>query len=561
MRSIRAPPPQTENLPVPSSPDLDSLRGAIDDALARDDAARARKLLRAAAHALALEDGVRFRALVANLPDELWHGDLVLTTALGTSYRSAGSPPGGAALAYLRTAERLLASDPGLTPTEQVAVLTAHAAGLRSQGRLHDADRKLAEAGRLLDDDDHGPAFVQQSARHALGQGVVDLMLGRIGDARRHLEFAHGLAVHLTAPERVECLGVLALAAYAQGDLTATDRLIAEIAASEAPSRILRSGFAAGYHAARILVTTDRYDIEGLEGLAETMTAASVHTEWEPFAQVASAYAESVGGDHIAALDHLQLAQQRYLGWQPPGIGLHVGNLLRADILGILDRGDESYELLVGLDHHEGHALCPQRFMARLALWHGDLLGADAALAACEELGDAHSARTLIDVRLLRSAVQLERGDLAGSDVGFDRALHAMARTGVRSPFRLVPSALLDRLAERALGRAEPGSEVHRILTAVRARTQGISGGRESLSERERLVLAYVERRLTVAQLYISPNTVKTHLRRLYRKLGVATRDEAIRKARTLGLHLGSPGEITRESPVLRGTEPGDMVV
>ena len=71
----------------------------------------------------------------------------------------------------------------------------------------------------------------------------------------------------------------------------------------------------------------------------------------------------------------------------------------------------------------------------------------------------------------------------------------------------------------------------------------------ETLSARERLVLAQVQRGLTVAaiaaELYISPNTVKTHLRRLYRKLGVSTRDEAIRAARALGLDR----EITRDSP------------
>ena len=71
----------------------------------------------------------------------------------------------------------------------------------------------------------------------------------------------------------------------------------------------------------------------------------------------------------------------------------------------------------------------------------------------------------------------------------------------------------------------------------------------QTLSARERLVLAQVQRGLTVAaiaaELYISPNTVKTHLRRLYSKLGVSTRDEAIRAARALGLDQ----EITRDSP------------
>ena len=198
--------------------------------------------------------------------------------------------------------------------------------------------------------------------------------------------------------------------------------------------------------------------------------------------------------------------------------------------------------------------------MARLALQHGDLRGADMALGDCELLGGAHSPRTLIDVQLLRGAIELERGDTRLSDINIDRALHAMARTGVRSPFRHIPPTLLARLAKRALDRQQ-SDEVRRILGRVVEATEGHDSDSEPLSERERLVLVYVERRLTVAQiaaeLFISPNTVKTHMRRLYKKLGVATRDEAIRKARSLGLHIDPRVEITRDSPGAPGA-PGD---
>ena len=37
-------------------------------------------------------------------------------------------------------------------------------------------------------------------------------------------------------------------------------------------------------------------------------------------------------------------------------------------------------------------------------------------------------------------------------------------------------------------------------------------------------------------QLYISRNTVKTHVRHVYTKLGVASRDAAVEEARRLGI-------------------------
>jgi LuxR family transcriptional regulator, maltose regulon positive regulatory protein len=42
------------------------------------------------------------------------------------------------------------------------------------------------------------------------------------------------------------------------------------------------------------------------------------------------------------------------------------------------------------------------------------------------------------------------------------------------------------------------------------------------------------------AELYLSANTVKTHLRHLYRKLGAYSRQEAVHRARAIGLLTAS---------------------
>lgn len=58
-------------------------------------------------------------------------------------------------------------------------------------------------------------------------------------------------------------------------------------------------------------------------------------------------------------------------------------------------------------------------------------------------------------------------------------------------------------------------------------------------SSAERAVLQRLEGR-TVRQiaeeLYLSPNTVKTHIQSLYRRLGVTTRADAVARASALGL-------------------------
>jgi LuxR family maltose regulon positive regulatory protein len=62
----------------------------------------------------------------------------------------------------------------------------------------------------------------------------------------------------------------------------------------------------------------------------------------------------------------------------------------------------------------------------------------------------------------------------------------------------------------------------------------------EPLSEREITVLRYLSSRLTApdiaSALYISGNTVRSHVKAIYRKLGVNSRAEAVERGRELGL-------------------------
>ena len=77
-------------------------------------------------------------------------------------------------------------------------------------------------------------------------------------------------------------------------------------------------------------------------------------------------------------------------------------------------------------------------------------------------------------------------------------------------------------------------------VAAVGARPVPVAGGAELLSEREREVLLYLPSLLTVKEiagsLHISVNTVKVHIRSIYRKLGAVRRREAVVRARRRGL-------------------------
>ena len=93
----------------------------------------------------------------------------------------------------------------------------------------------------------------------------------------------------------------------------------------------------------------------------------------------------------------------------------------------------------------------------------------------------------------------------------------------------------------RSLYHDEPTPFLRRLVEDVPPVShRGSSDLVEQLTERELLVLQYLPSRLSNAdiasRLFVSVNTLKTHLKNIYRKLAVGERSEAIERAEELGL-------------------------
>jgi len=129
-------------------------------------------------------------------------------------------------------------------------------------------------------------------------------------------------------------------------------------------------------------------------------------------------------------------------------------------------------------------------------------------------------------------------GALGGAAQAYERVCvdaHAVRRAHVT----LSP----DVVAGRVVGVIGLGIELPRFPTGPphRRRLTEVDGALiESLTERERELLGYLPTGLSrteiAASLYVSVNTAKTHLKTLYRKLGVQSRHEAIARGMAAGL-------------------------
>jgi LuxR family transcriptional regulator, maltose regulon positive regulatory protein len=119
-------------------------------------------------------------------------------------------------------------------------------------------------------------------------------------------------------------------------------------------------------------------------------------------------------------------------------------------------------------------------------------------------------------------------------------ALHSTEMHGWRRPYGEIAAAIMPVLEAERRRITAYGEQVVELLAYLRR--QPVAGVRltDPLSERELEILQYLptplDQRELCSALFISRNTLKTHLRSTYRKLGVQTRREAVLQAERLGI-------------------------
>ena len=170
-----------------------------------------------------------------------------------------------------------------------------------------------------------------------------------------------------------------------------------------------------------------------------------------------------------------------------------------------------------------------------------------AALDVLRDVPDATPlagpAFTLVEAHLLAGIAHLHLGDRNAAAAAAEAALAAAEPDRLIFPFAMTEAAeLLDALPRHETAHGALLADIVDVLRGAPAP----SAERERLSQPEELspselrVLRYLPTNLTrpeiARELYVSINTVNTHIRNIYSKLGARDRSSAVQRARELRL-------------------------
>jgi LuxR family maltose regulon positive regulatory protein len=478
--------------------------------------------------------------VLERMPEELRRDDPEVALAVAGVHISAGDEPGARRWFDLARAgrDRVPADRRG-----SFALATA-AVGLM-RGRLRgDPDAAMQHAQGMLERDrayDEGTAPDDLRALALTELGIAELWSGDLARARRDLEAARGAA---TAAGRdwlaVLSVGYLGAEAMLRGRYERAGRL-----AAEAEALADRRGWSGTWPMGIVALTraTIAYhrnllpEAEEQVERAIDVLKASGDRPLRGMTAIMRARLLAARGQPEPAYEALQEAREWLHGWpiMPAITGLLTG--LEATVSAAAGELDGAGTALEADGSDEAAVV-----RARLRLRDGDAASAIAVLAPAFADPGPMLQSTRVEAHVVGA---LARDALGEDDIALEHMEAALTEAepgAMRRPFLLYGASVGPLLERRRRAGTGHRALLDDVLAALGERGDGrpLATLPESLSEREAAVLSFLPTMMSnqeiAAELFVSVNTVKTHLKAIYRKLDVDDRRSAVRRARELTL-------------------------
>lgn len=443
--------------------------------------------------------------------------------------------------------ERLPADD-GI-PARLAAALIRVALSRRT-GDLHDmaaaAGHAEALAGKLPEDLLARHPGIRAQVLSA--RGAAELRAGRLDEAVTTFKAAATAASGPeTGYEHADGLGYLALVEALRGRLSRAMELLGDVEeAARSGSDGLPGHVTPAASVALAAVHLERNELRQAHGHLKQADAALRDSPDKLIIAVACLVAARCRLTEGRAGAAAELIRRARRGWSAPGWLEHRLSFLESRVYAA--EGDIR-DALAALECASPPTQDTAVALAQVWLAAGDHEAARRALDSVPDDSSTAAEEVRLEGWLVDARLRYETGDTARGRRSLEHALLLGKPEQLRLPFALEQAWIRPVLRhDPDLARTyrhllEPGLESAAVAVAPAPQAVPILGAPvvvERLSEREQEVLRHLSRMLSTAEIaaemYISVNTVKTHLRSIYRKLSAGRRSEAVRRARQLEL-------------------------
>ena len=370
--------------------------------------------------------------------------------------------------------------------------------------------------------------------------GSLHVSNGELHDAA--LAFTRGAGELAPSSARDDCLGRLAHAEALHGDLRRASRHVGMVRGSRRTTALEHA------HLARAWVALQQAEFaetrRRLDAVADTF--GTRQEAWLATSRlVAEAQLLTATGQPDAATRLLAEGSEVALPGRTRGWLTDLVTIARAEALLVSGEPQRALGALTPLP--AGAVVEATVVAADARLRIGDARGAQAVLSAVVTDLERAPFPVQIQAWLLESRLAADRGDVDRARLVVDRALRCASAEGMRLPLMrdwrwLRGFVHRDTALRRAHRDFLASCQVDSAASPGRRRTEVGSGQLlgACLTEREGQVLDLLAQMYSTeeiaAELYVSSNTVKTHLKGIFGKLCVNRRVEAVRRGRQLGL-------------------------